>query len=942
MKQRYIKIFRHYICSLINALSFNSRIRDLADNLNRKVEIIEDAAANQVSHLISHLISHPGGFIRAFHKRRMNMAESYVRIAQQLDRNNYKERLHALKIMMMLSLHAKTVSMPLNTARVQIEIMKEAVKNIHNPRRQMEMITDFSVASYGKEAAIRRFLRELKRVEVPETGKPFKELDLGWDSHVHDNLSEGRKTPSQLILDAFVKGLSRLTLAYYDIPDRDIVFEAMKAGKILGIEVSIGIEFSVGPSSGRKHYLYIVPALTYQSFLDYFNDNCKALTPFVDGLEENRRRRRKVITEILNNFNNTQRIELNKGYSQDGMFALKPLKFEDLEKIVPNGQYSRNHLSELLYEKLKGLLKKRVIALKVQYEVFTQLLRKGVVTGWEMERIEESYLNTREKYRNLTPAHLKSDFFSGKNITDYDSAFPSEDHILPDLKAVGGNIVYSRPLEHGLNEAAASLFNFHADIDMIELMNMRDSMVRDPSEITRLCRFIDLLNNGTQDELRLFLKDWQIKNPGQDILTGAFEKYHNNALIPLAVSASTGWKPNIPGMGFIKDSSIPQKSLKFFAKTHYQLPRPVSALIAGKGNRYEKPVEIYSLGKRGHFKPNLVGDEQCFEPVNPRRMWRYLNPAIKNIIRITIGLIPAYLWIGTEYTIIWFSITFFRNLFVDLVAFSGAKPGSWSLKNVDFENIAQSLFWTGFSVPILGSVKNGFDMAWPFALTGLFFEWSKFLFICVANGIYISTHNKIRQFDNRVIRANFFRSILAWPFSAIFAPVGNLLMIPSIVQAKFWSDVIAAFIEGTGKFRQKIILRKRDFLEILPLLDSETREIRLTAMLDILYLWAKRQRGQTSLLHILKGKKGFLRKIAKKVKKKGNDKNDNPGPKYLPLMIKLFNPQDAQFELSRFILENYTSREEIVLTELLNTDLVKFHQWLEKLLGKIDKGLFKI
>ncbi|QTA83706.1 Uncharacterized protein dnl_61210 [Desulfonema limicola] len=929
MKQFYVKIFRPYICNIINILSFNNRIRDLADILNRKVENIEDASDSQ----FSYLISHPGGFLRAFHKRRMNMAESYVRIAQQLDRSNYKERLHALKVMMVLSLHAKTVSMPLNTARVQIEIMKEAVKNLHNPRRQMEMIADFSVASYGREAAIRRFLRELKRVEVPENGKPFKELDLGWDSHVHDNLSEGRKTPSQLILDAFIKGISRLTLAYYDIPDRDIVFEAMKAGKILGIEVSIGIEFSVGLRSRRKHYLYVVPALTYQAFTDYFNDNCRALTPFVDGLEENRKRRRRVITEILENFNKTHRIELNRGYPENGILALKPLRFEYLEKIVPNGQYSRNHLSELLYEQLKGLLKKRVLALKVQHEIFRQLFQKGEVTGWEIERIEESYLKTREKYHNLTPAHLKSDFFSGKNITDYDSAFPSEDHILPDLKAVGGQIVFSRPLEHGLNEAVSSVFYSYSDIDMIELMNMRDSMVRDPSEITRLCRFIDLLNNGTREELKLFLKDWEIKIPDQDIFTSAFETYHDKALIPLAVSASTGWKPQIPGMGFIKDSSIPKKSLKYFSKTHYQLPQSVSSLIAGKGRPFEKPVKIYSLGKRGHFKPNLVGDEQCFESVSPMRLWRYLNPVVKNIIRITLGIIPAYLWIGAEYAVIWFGITFFRNLFVDLIAFSGAKPGVWSLKNVDFDNIAQSLFWTGFSVPVLGSVKNGFDMAWPFAATGLFFEWSKFLFICIANGIYISTHNKIRQFDNRVIRANFFRSILAWPFSAVFAPAGNLLMIPSIVQAKFWSDVIAAIIEGTNKFHQKIILRKRDILEILPLLESETREVRLTAMLDILYIWAKRQRGYTSLLHILKGNKGFLGKITGKIKQKNKDeKKDDPVPEYLPLMIKLFKPQDAQFELSRFILENYTSREEIVLTELLNTYLVSFHQWMEKLI----------
>ena len=931
--------FRRWLNRRIDAVSFNDQIRDLAEMLSRRVEQSEEATPD--------LLSHPGGFTRAFRKRRMGIAESYIRIAQKLFRSDVQNRLHALKTLVAFSLHAKTISMPLNTARVQTEIMKEAVKNIRNRRRQMEMIADFSLASYGHEATIRRFLREMRRLEVPETGQPLKKLDMGWDAHVHDNLSEGRKTPSQLVLDAFIKGISRLTLAYYDIPHRDIIFEAMESGRILGVEVSIGIEFSVGRRTRRKHFLFLPPAVTYDAFLEFFNLNCAALAHFYDGLDENRNHRRRVITEILENFNRTHLIDINQGYPEDSIFALQPLQLSDLEKIVPHGQFSRNHLSELLYEQLKEVLKKRVLLLKAQFEIARQLHKEDTLTGWELEQVLNAYRYVRNQYTALSPALTKSEYFSGKNIVDYDSAFISEAEIMPDLKNSGALITFNRPLEHGFESAVQTVLSAHPYIDQIELMNMRDSMGRDPSEIIRLARFVSLINTGTLPEMKRFMDDLHSRTINTARLEDAFEKYHNDLLVPLAASAATGWKPQVPGMGFIRESRVPKKSRKNFCQSHYRLPRPVSDLINGGGRKSNTDPgglngpgtvdEIYCLGKSGHFRPNLVGDEEHIEKIGPRRAWRYLNPAFKNMIRVAIGVIPAYLWIGWEYTLVWFGITFFRNVFVDLVAFSGPRPKAWSIKDVNFDNTTQSLFWTGFSVPILSMVKLGFDYSWPFAFTGLLFVWLKFLVICIANGLYISAHNKIRQFDHRVIRANFFRSILAWPFSAVFSPIGNLLLVPSIVQAKFWSDVVAAVIEGTGKFQQKIVLRKRDYRELLPLLRSEDRETRMTAMMDILYIWGKRQRGASGLAQILLGGGGLsatIRGIFKKSDPKERKARAAAGAEYMDLMIEQFSPHHVTPDLTRFILAKYTHHEVIVLIDLISSHLMVFHSWLKKIRKK--------
>jgi len=920
------------IYRIIDNISFNDEIRDLADNLNRRVE--------QFDEITPDLLSHPGGFTRAFYRRRIGIAEAYARIARELDRNNCHKRLHALKSLVELSLHAKTVSMPLNTARVQIQIMKEAINSQGNRRRQFELIADFSLASYGHEAVIRRLLREFRRVEIPEKNRPLKELDMGWDSHVHDNLSEGRKTPSQLILDAFIKGFSRLTLAYYDISEREVIFEAMEAGRILGIDVSVGIEFSVGPARARKHFMYIPPVDSFSSFIEFFDTHKELLSQFIKGLEENKARRRNTIIQILENFNNTHLIRLNERYSRESIFSLRPLQMEALEKIVMGGQYSRVHLGELLYAEFKQVLKRRTLALKVQFEISSQLARQKKITDWEIERIKDSYRDTREQYKSLNPYHLGTEFFSGKSIVDYDSAFALETDILPSLKKTGGSIIYNRPLEHGLSETVSTILNAYQYIDHIELINMQDSATRNPSEIIQLANFTDLINNRNIDELKSFLNDWGICNADEKKLTEAFEHYHKNSLIPLAGSASTGWSPDVPGMGFIKESSIPAKSKKHFVMNHYRIPSQVALQILTKGKRADSQkedsheYEIFSLGRVNPFKPNLVGDEEYFEHITFKRLWQYLNPALKNILRVSVGLIPSYLWIGPGYTIIWFGITFFRNIFVDMVASAGTLFKKWTYKDINFDNATQSLFWTGFSVPILVLVKQGFDMIYPFAPDTALFVWSKFFIICITNGLYISIHNKIRRFDNRVIKANFFRSLLAFPFASVFASVGDLFAIPSIVQAKFWSDMVAAVIEGTNKFRQRIVIRERDLLEILPLLGSRDKTVRLTAMLDILYIWARRPRGRTCLARLLVYHKGIFHIFQKLTKPSVPDNEKNSQDSHdarLRLMLQIFNPQWSQPELTNFILERYTSREAVLLTSLLNMSLVDFYMWLKKL-----------
>ena len=159
---------------------------------------------------------------------------------------------------------------------------------------------------------------------------------------------------------------------------------------------------------------------------------------------------------------------------------------------------------------------------------------------------------------------------------------------------------------------------------------------------------------------------------------------------------------------------------------------------------------------------------------------------VKNIFFAVVGFTVADSFIGPFYALLWLGITGFRNSIADLISSRGTHLNQWKLRSINFDNVAQSLFWTGFSVPIMGFIKSNFDTVWPWVHDGLLFNLVKFFFISLANGLYLATHNTLRGFDRKVVRANLFRSVIAWPFATIFAPLGNLIGVPSIVQTKIW------------------------------------------------------------------------------------------------------------------------------------------------------------
>ncbi|HNV68129.1 MAG TPA: hypothetical protein PKO06_00425 [Candidatus Ozemobacteraceae bacterium] len=934
--------------SFVTWLSFSSEIENMVDAVNHKI----DEPPTRIGHRMS---SHPGGFAKIVGKRRLNMAGAYIKISNDHAPQDAAERLTALKMLAEEALHAKTISMPLNTARVQIALMKKVVKSQGNKRRQMEAMSDFGLASYGNESTIRDFLKRNSLIEVPELDAPLKAIDMGWDDHVHDFLSEGRKTPTQVILDAFVKGISRLTLVHSTIDQPQLIHEAISAGNILGIDVQIGIEFSVGKRNCRRHYMYIPPRVeNSQEFFRFFYDHHEALEPFLKGLRLNSEKRQRTMLMAMERFNTTMLPKINAGYQPHAPGWVPPLAWEDLNAYIVCGQVNRVHLGALLYTSMLRAFHARVLELKTQLLAAEERFRLGLYSEWEMKNVSSQYQNVRRTYETMSPEGLMSQYLDNREVLDYDSEFIDESPLLDTLRGLGGNILWIHPLELGLKEAVTHLVQNCHRLTHIETLNLRDSVQRNPETINLFSRFVHLFNNQPMNEVRHYLDQNDIQTLTMDEVEQQRHQMGERRLVPVCGSDSTGRDVAIPGMGFIQSSRIPEAVRTSFREHHFRLARPVAQLILSKGadpksmSGAPEDQDIICMGKIGRPMHNSVGDEPAEHHFNVFRFWHYLNSTVKNSVRVAIGFAAALYWmnyqfalsIGLFFACLWFFITGFRNFLVDMIASSGTDFRSWSLKNVNFDNLAQSLYWTGFSVPLLGLVKMQYDELWPLEKSGLLFETAKFFFICFANGSYIMFHNRLRNFDRKVRRANFFRTMIAFPFATAFSSIGNAMGIPSIVQAKFWSDFVAGIIEGSGKFRQRFVLRQRDLKELLPRLYSMDRDARLTAMLDILYIWARQPRGKTCLAHLLLQSRSWW--VMVKEWWYGRETPEEvrriQGQYYLyyERICELYIDTGCLLNMTQFILNRFSGRDAVMLTKLVGEELETFRTWLRHLRSHYD------
>jgi len=892
-KSRLLQVYK----KLVSSLSFSAELRKMRREVNVKIDT--PTTINQLPP------SHPSGVNRWFKRRRISIAESYLTVVGDLDAKSSGARLEALKILADASFHSKSLDFPLNTARVQAALVKEVVKNRHNKRRQLELLYDFSISSSGQHQVIRKLCDELNVVELPENGMRLADFDYGWDEHVHDTATSGRKNATQLIIDAFIKGISRLTVAYGSAANHEAMEEAWEAGKILGVDVNIALEFSMLVGDDRFHFMALLPRFTNREEISgFFGGKSSEFRAFLEGLEKNQMKRLNAVGFLLEEFNTTYLKALNEGWPEDKIYRVSELTMQNLYAFIPNASINRLHLAEFFYTQYKPVLLDRLQLLKVKRALAKREQKAGRLSKEVYKAIDDEFSLLKAEFRELTPDILLAKYFEGARIVNYQSIFENVQEVSRLLRAEGCKLKILHPLEHGFDKARCLVETHRGDLDFVEIYNTQDCIGRDRKELLDFAALVNSLNRkGKEKGL--------------------------SPLVPVCGSDSTGRNPKIPGMGFIFADKIVGKGKTAYMGRHLVLLPLVSAMIKAGGEvvgetEVNSVSPIVCLGKISGGMGPRAGEDLSSDSaiVPPVRALRYINPWVKNCFYTVVGYVVADFFIGPYYALLWLGITGFRNSIADLISSRGTHLSQWKLGSINFDNVAQSLFWTGFSVPILGFIKSNFDLVWPWTHNGILFNFVKFFFISFANGLYLAAHNTLRGFDKKVVRANFFRSVIAWPLATIFAPLGNLMSIPSIVQTKIWSDFVAGFIEGSSKYTKVLRLRHRTLEEIIPKVIEEKGEAKYTSVLDLLYLFHEEPRTKTSLSVIFEPNK-------KRVVKSGEA--FSLPPQSLGALRLTLGEKSMQLDIVRHILSWYEQEIAVDLVDLVAETLPEILDWLDGL-----------
>jgi hypothetical protein len=275
-----------------------------------------------------------------------------------------------------------------NTARVLLQIMKELVRSRDNELRQLKLAHDFRIVSTGNPRKVRAELAKYHLIEMPEQWNQF-----AFDDHVHDANTKGRKSPTHLIMDAWIKGIRYLTVVYYNYVRPEVVEELIEASAILDIRVQVGIEMS---TRFRDRYARFTwePHGFYdnRAFLQFLRED--AVLELMDQGQKVSQYQQKYVFDVLRVFNDRHRLTLNEELD----LALEPLNLDDFFSFVGTGQPSILHLARFIHN-----------ALVCSFREQLSLLSK-VREPWGMAEQEKTHCQKIERFRALNVETIINEF----------------------------------------------------------------------------------------------------------------------------------------------------------------------------------------------------------------------------------------------------------------------------------------------------------------------------------------------------------------------------------------------------------------------------------------------------------------------------------------------------------------------------------------------------
>ncbi|MDY0163576.1 hypothetical protein [Desulfobotulus sp.] len=857
--------------------TWHSLLFDAADH--HLLEIVQDIRnrKKERKHLRQRIgpYLHPRGIKEMAASRELRMAYATVHLLDSLDAGRVEDRLTALQALMDEVMSSTESNLRKNTARVMLQLMKELIRNEGDTLRQLALAHDFRRAAAGKPRVIRKLLQHYHLLEMPEEWN-----QISFDEHVHDANTKGRKSPSHLIMDAWIKGIRELRVIYYNHIPPQAISELMSAAAIMDIKASIGIEYTAPFRNRMVHFIWTPAGLdTAESMIRFFS--LPRVEAFMEKARAVSRHMAADVLRRLSDFNTRQKTDIEKNLA----ISIPHAREEDFLAMVGSGQPALLHLSAYLHTLITESIRK---ALAESGDPTAEILEKRLKTLEECtpQTLENQLLALNEK-----PGPKVEE----ENLPELLTR-PAE-ALMAELAALHPSFTLTLNLKHlQVADVAELLFRAEGRISHLEIYNLKDQALGRAGAYKEINALQLALNQGNIIILKRMLlnccKALEQSGDGasldqaqslEDIIFQMgrlVEPYRKRPLKTRIGTDSTGNFPWSYGMGLVLRDTLPFRARRYLDQKlgkHHHRPgiripvQPRTTWIPKKPPLRKLAPLLYRLRYARLLRPLthravsefvIQKDAVRLEPrgnvitlggvLDPsRRQARnagvfkeqpfrfhalsYLNTELSQGAKVLIGFIPAFLtfaltkdwWLLAYFgAVIWFVITGLRNILQSVLGGGGIRRSpllKWH-DHVRWGRVADSLLFTGFSVPLLDYVVKTRILDEVFGITTTTNPMALYAFMALANGIYLSTHSFFRGLPRAAVIGNFFRSLLSIPVAIFFSAIcGQILssagytQVDAILQkwaaviSKAASDTVAGIIEGLADRFHNLGLRAQDY-----------------------------------------------------------------------------------------------------------------------------------
>ncbi|MBN2800215.1 MAG: hypothetical protein JXX28_13835 [Deltaproteobacteria bacterium] len=839
--------------------------------------VVHDASARGRQHRAARSLFdtslHPRGIKELAEPPAMRIATALVELLGSLERGSPVDRLRALRSVNQEVLHNGSHLFRLNTARVLLEVMKDLLRSEGNDARQAGLARDFIDATSGRPRLIRTLLRRYRLVEMPEAW-----TQIAYDHRVHDANSTGRKTPTHLIMDAWIKGIRYLGVVYYNHIPIEAAEELLEAGEVMGVEVRVGMDLTVRMRNKRARLMLFPRGFRgKRAYLDHLRK--PATQAFMlEGRKVTDRFHAHVLS-LVDRFNAVHRPALCASLH----LTLPPIDRAAFEDFVGSGQASRLHLAEFIHQALLPHLRGRAREIAGDPAAAEQLAALDA----------------------LVPEEIKARFLSAAANPDLpDPMQVADDPEAPELLRVDleGLLDRVRTLPCGIRvvlspsgltvaEVLDLLYQGDGRITHLELFNLREHAEGTDPDLEAINRLRRVLNRGNIVELKRIVldaihdADAEMAERLRVILADlpSLQRLYSQGerLRSRLGTGSTGRSRVSRGMGMVVLPTLGLRGRREVRREGRMLPLRTTAVLEQRYTPLTKVRVLHGLPRfpliwraacsrdtRWTVAPNTTHymDDETGQgniaalggapeergnglihhaPARRRRslraLWRLLPGKVQQLSKVGIGFLPAFLtfWLTKDWwllawfgAVIWFAITGSRNIIQSVVGGGGVFRSPLLRWNdlVSWGRVADSLLYTGFSVPLLDFLVKYQLLQQTLGVTVTSAPWELYTVMALANGVYISSHNALRGLPPAAIVGNFFRSILSIPvaFALSWAllhgliwlglpleHIEEMLQLGAAVISKAASDTVAGIIEGSADRAQNLSRARADFQEKL-------------------------------------------------------------------------------------------------------------------------------